>query len=189
MMPDNSLSTEPVVTDYLYPDNLVNSADRDYEMGGIAIEDASQGLLYQPWTFWSTDGGPIYCGPLSGGSEMLIDVSGVTSVSGTFDRNMRPAVAYAIGDTGYLWWFDATVNEMTTTTFPGISEIRVTHDDKRPTADFRSDVLVAYTRDGNLYYRQQRDRYTIERLLAENLVGQLRNMGMTTALRIQFDIN
>lgn len=189
MMPENTLSLQPVNAPYLYPDNLVTGSLRDYEMGGVAIEDTSLGLLYQAWTFWSDDGGPIYCAPLAGGGTLLLDVSGVTAVSGTFDRNMRPAVAYVIDGVGYLWWFDAVTNAMVTTTFTGIAEIRVTHDDKRPTADFRSDVIVAYTRDGNLYYRQQRDRYTIERLLAENITGQLRNIGMNTGLRLQFEIN
>lgn len=188
MMPENTLSLQPVNAPYLYPDNLVTGSLRDYEMGGVAIENPSLGLLYQAWTFW-LDGSAIKCGPLTGGETVLLSVSGATSVSGTFDRNMRPSVAYAVGDTGYLWWFDTVTNGMVTTAFPGISEIRVAHDDKRPTADFRSDVIVAYTRAGSLFYRQQRDRYTIERLLATDLVGQLRNMGMTTALRLQFEIN
>ena len=52
-----------------------------------------------------------------------------------------------------------------------------------------ADVLLFYIRAGNVYYRQQRDRFSIERLLGAVPVGMTRFLrwGMSTTLRVQLE--
>jgi hypothetical protein len=60
-------------------------------------------------------------------------------------------------------------------------------DDKRPLQNAVSDVILAYTRSGNLYFRAQRDRYLVEYPLATAVTGTLDKVGMNTVNRLQFE--
>lgn len=191
-IPEPRLSSAPVIGTMLYPDNLVTSATRDYEMGGIALSDPSRGLQYQPWEFWLVPPNEVRCKPLndSGDGIPLIATSGeITSISGTFDRNMRPCVAYTEQGTAKLWWYDSVPAMMVVTAFPGATQPRVAHDDKRDGSAATSDIILAYVMDGVLYTREQRDRFELEYLTATGLDGmQLKNFGMTNRLRLQFEL-
>lgn len=192
-LPGNTSSSTPVYGPLLYPDNLVTDGLRDFEMGGVALNDPSQGLQFQAWTCWAVEasgGWEIRIMPLEGGTETtLLTVPDVQALSFSFDRNMNPTVAWMEAGVCKLWWYDSTIPGFTTSTFAGATQPRLAHDDKRENASARSDVILGYVRDGNLYYRQQRDRYTVERLLAEDVgTRQLRNIGMNTRLRFQFEM-
>jgi hypothetical protein len=187
-LPDDVASSVAVVGDLLYPDNLVSDFLTDYEMGGIALNDASRGINYRPWQCWLQEG-TIRIRPVDGAGDGTVVVSGddITAVSFAFDRNMNPAVAYLQDGLCKLYWYDSTIPGMTTTEFSGATQPRLSHDDKRDGASARSDVIFAYVREGTLYYRQQRDRYTIERSLGVVPSSMsLRNVGMSDRLRLQF---
>ena len=49
-LPDNVLSTTPVVGNYLSPDNRTRQLLVDYELGGADLNDTTQGSDYQTWT-------------------------------------------------------------------------------------------------------------------------------------------
>jgi hypothetical protein len=53
-----------------------------------------------------------------------------------------------------------------------------------------TDIILAYIRDNTLYYRQQRDRYGIERTLRTGLFDsvKLRNIGMARNYRLYFEL-
>lgn len=168
-MPGNALSSEPVQAAHLPPDNR----DRkdlllDFELGGIALNDPSQGLQVQPWEAWS-DGASVWVAPSPGRTPttLLLTGSGITEVALSFDQNMRPTVAFVEAGLAKLFWFDASVSGMVTTTYAGASSPMLTLDDKRAIATLTgtSDVLFFYLLSGSLCYRQQRDRFAIERVL------------------------
>lgn len=190
-LPDHVLSSWSVVSDLLFPDNLVPSATHDYEMGGVALQDGTQGLQVRAWEAFLA-GTEIRVRPVgdTGPGTVVVTGEDIESVSLSFDRNMRATIAYMQAGVCKLWWYDTTVASMVTTTFPGATQARLTHDDKRPTASARSDIILGYVRDRSLYFRQQRDRYTIEYLLAEGVgdIGWLRNVGMNKGLRLQFEL-
>jgi hypothetical protein len=81
---------------------------------------------------------------------------------------MNAAIAYVANGTAKLYWYDPVIEGYNV--FPiggGASSPVVCHDDKR---DFvvltgGSDVLLFYIRADKFYYRQQRERYTVEREL------------------------
>ena len=72
----------------------------------------------------------------------------------------------------------------------GDQYLRCCLDDKRQsaTAQGNNDIILAYVRAGKLYYRQQRDRYEVEYLLAEEIPAKvLTRIGMSKNYRLQFE--
>lgn len=132
----------------------------DYESGGVALNDASRGLLYQVWHSW-TDGSRVFTQPASGAPIELMADSGITEVSVSFDQNMSPCVAYVAGGIAKLWWYDPLAGEHVTVSFAGAVSPRVALDDKRPQASAGgwNDVVLAYVRAGAVYIRYQRERF------------------------------
>jgi hypothetical protein len=67
---------------------------------------------------------------------------------------------------------------------------RLTLDDKRSSQFGNSDVMFGYMRGQSLCYRQQRDRYTIERVLRTDLPEDIRlkNIGMMSNWRLKFNL-
>lgn len=166
---------------------------RDREDGGIALQDASQGLLSTAW-LGTTDGTAVVLEAPSVAPAVLITGVGISEISFSFDRLMNPVIAYVEGGSTKLRWFDVGVNGIVTTVYgAGYLHPRVSLDDKHPLASETSDVIFAYLRDGDLRYRQQRDRYEIERvlataaeLLAAGITQPLRKAGMSTRGHFQF---
>ena len=195
-LPNDALSVAPVPSALLTPDNRLRSSLlpatllTDYEQGGIALNDPSQGLRVQPWMAY-LDGNTIYCVPEAGGTPTaILTDTGITELSLAFTQSMDVVLAYvASGDTK-LYWFDSTIPGQTTTTFAGATSPFLSLDDKRPEESAASDVLFFYVRSGVLYYREQRERYQTERSLATLPVGVNRivNAGMGRNLRVQIEL-
>lgn len=183
----NELSSIALTAPFLHPDGLVVSPTQDYELGGVALNDPSQGLQVQTWTCF-VDGDNIMIQAGDDTAEVLFTASGVDEVALAFDQNMRPTVAYRQAGVCKLRWFDTSVGQLVTDDFPNIDNIRLCLDDKRPTQEQANDVLMFYVRNNNLYFRQQRDRFEIERLLREDLPdGRLLRVGMNRILRVQLE--
>jgi len=167
----------------------VDAYPADWEMGGIGLNDPSQGLVVQPWKFWA-DGSDVKVGPDPGGPwTTLFSVSGITELSGAFDVSMAPAVAYVVGGATYLWWYSPLLGAYTTTMFAGCSSPRLALDDKRASQSGNADIVFAYIRAEGLYYRLWRDRYATERFLCAQPANTLRlgRVGMSTRNRMQFE--
>ncbi len=192
-MPDNELSTTPRPARFFGARAGATSKTIDYEDGGKGIQDTSEGLLYQKWRARLFNAGKTDAHVLLDAREVpefvWLTVPGMTEISFTFDASMRPTVAYVAGGQAYLSWFDSVENAYVTTALAAnVITPRVSMDDKRYVGSNGyqvSDVILAYIRNGNLYYRQQRDRYTIERLL-ETGVTPLIKIGINRGLRLQF---
>jgi hypothetical protein len=193
MMPGDSLSTMPAPARFSGARAGSTSKTIDYEDGGIAIQDPSRGLLYQRWRARLFNAGKVNSYVDLSAREVpefvWLTVPNMTEISFSFDANMHPVVAYVAGGLPFLNWFDSTVSAYVTTPLAADAITpRVSLDDKRELGSNGyqvSDVILAYVRGGNLYYRQQRDRYTIERLLKEGVAPLIR-IGFTRGLRFQF---
>lgn len=187
-IPDNRLSTTVVDAEFLAPDILTRSRLLDYERGGVALDDPSQGLNVRNWTA-GIDGDNLYCEDDANNRTTLLVRPGTTSISLAFDQNMRATLAYVQSGVAKLWWYDAAIAGRSDTSFPGARFPRLCMDDKRSTQSLANDVIFAYVRDGNLYYRQQRDRYNTERLLMAGVAGTFRNMGLHRGNRLRFEFS
>lgn len=189
-LPLNEFADTPVPAAFLAPDDRTRSSLLvDYEMGGIALGDPSQGLRVQVWEA-RVSGNDIQVKPeLSAFWTTVITVADVTEIAFAFDQNMRPVVSYVAAGVAKMYWFDTVAASFVTTTLVGASSPVVTMDDKRPNQVSASDVLLFYIAGGEVKYRQQRDRFTIERTLDTVPVGMTRitRWGMSVVLRMQLE--
>lgn len=190
MLPGNALSYIPVTGLMYAPDSNRVGPLIDFERGGVAVNDLGQGLQTRNWTFSYTPEGQIVTTPDGGDPVVVISRPGVTELAGTFDQNMAPVVTFVIDGEIFLNWFDSITGQRRTDSFGIGHSPRLTLDDKRDMTTSTSDVIVAYIRNQALYYRQQRDRFGVERLLKDGLspITRLKNVGMTTQLRLLFEL-
>lgn len=162
-----------------------------HERGGIALNDPSQGLDVQNWRLESDGSMVRLFSELDNPIELFPD-SGIRQLSLSFDQNMRKVVAIEHEAGGVdLIWYDTLVALEVTSSFAGVRSPVLSLDDKRKSQSGTSDVIFGYVRNGDnmLCYRQQRERFTIEHELTQlSPVSRLRNLGMTTKLRMQFEI-
>lgn len=189
MLPQNRASTLPIPGLSQPGDDARSVLLVDQELGGVAINDASQGLSVQLWTI-SYAGVNVTLTSQSGSSSVLFSAAAITELALSFDQNMRPTVAYRQGGNVFLRWWDTTEAAYVVTDFgPGFSP-RLCLDDRRPSQIGNSDVIFAYIRSGALYYRQQRDRYEVERMLRNELPPstRLKSVGMNRNWRLQFEL-
>jgi hypothetical protein len=155
-------------------------------MGGVAISDPSQGRQVKVWNI-SYDGTNINVKPSDGPVAFSLTASPVTSVSLAFDNNMGLVIAWTTGTGANLYYFDTLTSQYITRNFSGISSCRVCVDDARDFYQASSDVMFSYTLSGNLYWRQQRDRYDIQYLIGATtkmLIRAAPNIGN----RLQFEL-
>lgn len=190
MLPQDRISSTVVIGYINVPESLVLDDLNDYELGGVALNDPSQGLDVQNWTL-RYDQSRVIVKPEVGDETILFSRDSITALSLAFDQNMRPYVAYEAHGELYLWWWDSSINERVTTNFGAGKNPRLTLDDKRSNQSARSDIIFAYIDSNyNLCYRQQRDRFGIERVLKTGLHRRtrLKNVSMNTKLRLQFEL-
>ena len=194
MLPDGVLSTVPVPAAFQPPHDRVKERLIDYELGGRAIQDSSEGLELQVWRGRYLDGAIVLDVPGVVEPVSVLEIADVTEFQFTFDQNMQPAIAYVVNDqTAHWYWFDATVPGFETLDLPeGSITPRCALDDKRDAAGTRaavSDIILTYLRDGVLYFRAQRERYEDEHELETDLEGyELGQFGMNRGLRLQWQL-
>ena len=203
MLPNNQLSTVPVNGEYVPPDNIFLTAVsgfkrmgllEDYELGPIDVGDSSKGVNYRPWKAELDVGtGTIYVFPAeqvrsNQSSTVVLTDNHITELSLAFDQVGRPIIAYVANQIPKLYWYDSVLGAQTTTDFLGIKSPVVFLDDKRPEASGSNDVVLCYIKDGSLYQRLQRDRFSIEYLLTTlpARIKRIYGVGMNEVGRIMF---
>jgi hypothetical protein len=184
------LSSEVRPAEYQAPDDRdPPSALVDYELGGRALNDSSEGLGVHVWTCRADEAGRVYLSAPGQPETLAFTALGITELSLAFDQNMRPFVAFIQSGQAKFRWYDTVLgaNRITNLSTDDHSP-RCCMDDKRDFATSlgQNDVILAYVRGGNLYYRQQRDRYENEYLLHEGVPGRFLRVGMHRENRLQF---
>lgn len=191
MLPDNTNSTIPLPDTLLSPDDRKATVYSDWELGGVALNDASQGLMVRNWRCWLEH--PIYVRLQAEGDPVVHDLfeeDRIQELAFCFDQNMRWAVAYTLPDRTKLRWYDSVLAQYVVTEFPAFTSPKLSMDDKRPMHLDTNDMIFAYINGTELCYRQQRDRFMIERVLRSGLPkgSRIKNMGMNDHLRLQFEL-
>lgn len=196
MIPQNRLSTTPVVGDYV-DSFFTGNPLRAVEFGGVDLNDPSQGIRLKPWYLTYAVNGDVVVSAEGSVSTVLFNRPDITELSLAFDRNMQPAVAFVQAGQAKFYWFDTIASDFVfwETELGAAVNPRVTHDDKRDGQSAISDVILAYVRDGVLRYRQQRDRYEVEITPPIGPGGsplstqRLYHVGMNNKLRLQFAVD
>lgn len=196
MILDNSLNELATLGLFLSPDNRSRKDNflDDFELGALYLNNPSGGLLQADWHVYNV-GNNIYLNRLLGDQQKLIFSTSTipTELTFAFDSNMQPQIAFVENNVVKFRWYDSVIENYTITEYSGIRSPRLALDDKRDLETFYRDVLFFYIKSGEiekLCYRQQRDRYEIERELAILPVNTkyLNRFGIATNRRIQIEI-
>jgi len=187
VIPGNRLSSQPRPAPLLL-DNPQPTLRESRHRGGVALNDASQGLDVRTWVC-RTDGTAVTLEAAGVPATTLFTGTGITEVSLAFDQNMNPFVAFVDSSGPRFRWFDPVVSQYVITALPaGSTNPRACLDDNRGTQSAASDVIIAYVRAAVLHFRAQRDRYLVEYTLSTGLFRPLRAVGMNRGLRLQFQL-
>jgi len=193
-IPNESLSSLILAGLYLSPDNLDSHYLQDYELGGIGLNDTSEGMRYQIWTLQLVGDDVVVSAP-EWPQTILFDlvdtgsIEKITELSLAFDQNMNPFVAFVQDDQAKFWWYDSDLPGITFTNLPaGARTPRCCLDDKRETQTPTSDIILSYIEDDKLYYRYQLERYITAHLLKTDVTGNLVKVGMNNQNRLQWTI-
>ena len=177
MFPDGSMSSLPMVSEFLSPDNVsrLNNLLQDKEYGGIALNDPSQGLRYQVWDIYYT-GTEARLHNENGYDQPIIVSDKITELSLSFDQNMRPAVVYVDDGVTKLFWYDSEIASQVTSTIPNAASPMLGLDIKRKEFVDISDIMLVYLNGPNVCYRTQRERFLVEHVIG-TAVGDSRILG------------
>lgn len=159
----------------------------DYETGGVALQDPSEGLMVQTWTA-RTDGTDITIEADNSPAQVIYSGTSITEVSLAFDSNMNYFVAFVENGQAKFKWYDSTISDFMVTNLGATdTNPRCTLDDKRDFNNTGRSIILAYLRNDNLYARYQNDRYDTEYDLGAVTAGKkLAKIGMGSGLRINY---
>jgi hypothetical protein len=189
-------SSVNVTGDILSPNDRAAKKFEDWEMGGVASQDPSQGLRFQEWkAYWEEATGDVYMTADNQPAPVLLyNEPGLVWLTLAFDQNMRWMSAYTV-DNGqsYLKWYNSLLEGYETLALSsGVVTPFLTMDDNRDREVLlgKSDVILTYIRGGALYARVQRERFLTERLIAADIQGSTRiwHFGMNSKLRLQWEL-
>lgn len=186
MIPANAITPTPQPTSFQAPYNEPYDPLSQTVLGGTAINDGAAGRQVQNWqVFYS--GGLIQVKPVSGAVAFTLAANDVETISLAFDNNMGIVLAWKTPTGAKLYYYDTLAAAYTTRVFTGPTSCRVVVDDARSVYNASSDVIFGYTQGGVLYWRQQRDRYDVERVVGAS-TKRLKRMGPSVTNRLQFEL-
>ncbi|MEF9958300.1 MAG: hypothetical protein RR767_14045 [Acinetobacter sp.] len=181
MMPNNALSGEAINSSFYTPNR--SNPLIDYEYGGIAIGDVSQGMQAKLWKcFYENKAIKISSDQYT---ETLFSGIDIDALSFSFDQNMRPILVFNSQKHCYLWWYDAQTGNQTLTDFGlNISFPQLALDERRYSQSANSDVIFSYIKNTKLCMRIQRERFQTEYQLTD--AKQVLQIGMMLNNRFGF---
>jgi hypothetical protein len=182
-----SITPEPDVQAFMAPWDREYRPLEELVAGGTAIGDGEAGRFVQLWVVFYEDG-VIKVAPETGTVAFTLAVPGVTQVSLGFDANMSVNIAYQTESGSHLYYFDTLTSSFQTLTVPGADSCRCCADELRVFNVTASDVIFAYTLDGTLFFRRQRDRYLIEYTVGPSDTRRLLRAAPNVHLRFQFKL-
>lgn len=163
----------------------------DYTDGPIALQDNTSGMQYQQWRAYLEDEVVYVEADNLAPFELLNTLSGaITDISIAFNQNSDLNYAWVQDGVARLHYFDTITSTMQTMVLPvGIRTPKVTLDDKRAGQFDINDVVLSYVgADDGLYFRLQRERFTVERLLDPGPFNEIERMYMNEEFRLQWRI-
>lgn len=180
---------------FLTPDDLETYPLMVFEMGGVGLNDPTEGLRVQTWTLrYFPSSGEVSISAPNTAPTVLFTRSDITEIDLAFDQNMNPFVCFVEAGQAKFWWFDTNVSQQVFSNLPaGSVTPRCCLDDKRETQTNSSDIILCYVLNEKLYFRAQRERYQEQHLLQDpflhpvfQLPAVLVRVGMNKENRLQW---
>ncbi len=143
------------------PDNLGVVNGVDYELGAApgAPDQSVRDLVWEG----RLAQGSFLLKPPAGDWQEFRPLPGVVGPpTFSFDSSMRPAIAYARGGSGWLYWYDATLSRYDELEFPGVVSPFLGHTYPPDTSSTVAGLVLAYIRGSRVYCRFQSSRFTQE---------------------------
>ncbi len=190
MIPDNKLSTHITQNPF---NGFLGGIEFDmtylthYVDGGVNLGDTSLGLYYQIWRVRVVNNN-IVINASNIPDIIVYHGINITEMNLAFDQNMNTVIAVVDNNVTKIRYYDLAINSSgyKEVIIPDIINPRVSLDDKRQLANSYNDVILAYLKGEDLYFRQQREDYSVERLLKINAGSKLIKIGMNRAYQLQF---
>jgi hypothetical protein len=186
MIPENRITAAPIVGNFSFPLTEEYNPIHQRVFGGISLGDSTKGRLFKLWEV-KLNNGIISIGPVGSSIVLNIQAPGASSVGLAFDTAMRVTVCWTTTTGSWLFYYNTVTQNYSTLFFQGYTSCRVCVDDPRSFYETESDVIFSYTYSGNLYWRQQRDRYSEERHIGPT-PGSIIKVGLSLLGRLQFEI-
>lgn len=163
----------------------------DFEHGGIALNDPSQGLRGYDWTAeYDPESANVYVSRDDLDTRVAIfNRAGIVRLGLAFDQNMRPNLCFTDSLGTHVWFYMSSTEAMGVLTIPGASSPCITLDDRRPERVSDSDVILSYMNGDNLCVRVQREQFAVEHALALDNPSALVAAGMTKELAMQWRVS
>lgn len=150
--------------------------DRHYPMtvsycdGGAVVADINGSLVGYVWKLSIADNNDVVLEREDGQKRhILFNKPNISQIDFCFDQTMRPFVVYVVDEQAYYYHFDpitSTYGEVVldaSIKFPRCA-LDYTAEEDIP----KSDIIIGYTNNGKLCARLQRERFSIEYVLATN---------------------
>ena len=194
MILDERLNPLASLGNFLSPDDRIRKKlTEDFESGSLTINDPGGGLFQSTWHIYNVGTNVFINRLLDDYPKLVFTTNEVpTELNLAFDSNMQPQVAYVEAGIVKFRWYDSLTENFTITSYPDTYSPRLCLDDKRELESVYRDVLLFYIKRGEtekLCYRQQRDRYTIEREITDVPTNTIRlgRVGMANTQRVQIE--
>lgn len=185
MLPSNTLTTPPLPAAFITQVPPASTPTVDYERGGIAIGDASQGLMVQTWKL-HMNGDDFVVSDTAGNETVVYTTAGVAQAALAFDQSMNVILAWQTASGCFIRYF-ASGSGYVVKSIPNCLTPRLSLDDNRVEFSSGSDVVLGYINGNSLCVRYQRENYDTEHVLATyTSPRRLVAIGMNTGNRFQF---
>lgn len=189
MIPYSTFVLTDDYTRLTQPESLKKTGLVDYERGGVALGNSSEGLSRYDWTFKVINKTQ---GMLSreGVPEIMVHEFSTKplDVAFCFDQSMNIVLAWQDKDfILYLKRYSSATNSFQVLNL-GIGKCpRLTLDEKRAEFISNSDVILGYIANNTLLYRIQREGYLTPHVIEENMLPsqRLARIGVK-GFRLQF---
>lgn len=176
MIPNNVLIATDEYVRLTEPESLKKSGLTDYERGGVAIGNVSEGLNKYDWTLTVKD---KYKAMLTREGQAAIQVyeypTRPIDVAFCFDQSMNVVLAWQDNEFNlYLRKYSSNTNTFEVIPFGSGKCPRLTLDEKRAEFISNSDVIFAYVANRSLIYRVQREGYSIAHVIEDEMLASQR---------------
>lgn len=171
MIPQGRLSTRPVIGELIgaRASGLLTPTF-DLSDGGIALNDGTEGLLYQTWSCTAKPDG-IYIKADNATEQKVIDIPNVSECSLCFDANMDYLIAYTANGESVIDWFSGSAGGRVQTSIDG-SNLKLIFDEPRTGVESPGEALLFYVREGELFCRRQTNRFIDEYSLGGSIESE-----------------
>ena len=149
--------------------NRLTKATEEYSLGGIELEDTSKGLKSNTWVSYLGSDNNIFIKRIDREeSSIVFEFPDIDWLSFTFDQNMRPVHSFMSRGKSYIRFYSGIqfeIKELIGARFPNIILDLYEEEEDIP----KSDIVLAYVKDGKLIYTLQRTKFADEVIIATDI--------------------